>query len=55
MENTLNFYNWFKCLGGCIHNFEVQEVYKRLKKPHLEFSSLKNRASEIKEKYNYKF
>ncbi|WGK93826.1 MULTISPECIES: hypothetical protein [Flavobacterium] len=55
MEKTIDFYYWFKHLGGAICHIEVTEVNQRLNNPDFKVSTLKQRAEEIKEKYNYKF
>ena len=55
MEKTNNFYNWFKSLGGDVNFVNIEEINNRLHEPILIVSTFKNRAKEIKKKYNYKF
>ena len=55
MKQAIKFYKWFKKLGGNVNFENYEEIYKRLNEPIFMVSTLKNRAQEIKEKYNHKF
>jgi hypothetical protein len=55
MKKTKKFYKWFKNLGGNVNLIDWGEINDRLNEPILIVSTFKNRAKEIKEKYNYKF
>ena len=51
--STSNFYEWFAKLGGCLSS--LKDIERTNKPVILLHNNLKGRASEIKEKYNYKF
>ena len=54
MEKTLEFYHWFMLNGGFITNESLEKVHEKVNQITLTFSSsLRPRAEEIKEKYNY--
>lgn len=55
MKEVNKFYRWFTVRGGNVAHFEASAIYDTLNKPDFLVSSLKNRAQEIKEKYNYQF
>jgi endonuclease V-like protein UPF0215 family len=55
MKRTKKFYKWFKNLGGNVNIADMTNIHERLNEPILIVSTFKNRAKEIKEKYNYKF
>jgi hypothetical protein len=49
------FFNWFKSLGGNVANFKADEIAEQFQEPKFFVSTLKNRAEEVKQKYNHKF
>lgn len=55
MEKVNVFYDWFKKLGGNTQQIVVEDISIKLNQPTFLVSTFKNRAEEIKEKYNYKF
>ncbi len=55
MKKANNFYNWFRDLGGNTNDIDVSDIVGKLNQPTFHVSTLKGRANEIKEKYNYKF
>lgn len=55
MEKVNNFFEWFKKLGGDSKNLDVTSTFKKLNDIPLFIPTLKNRAEEIKQKYNHKF
>jgi hypothetical protein len=55
MEEKITFFKWFNNIGGIIPLYIDLANFDCLEFKNLTDSSLKNRASEIKEKYNYKF
>jgi hypothetical protein len=55
MKKTKKFYKWFKNLGGNVYLIDWGEIHEKLNENISLFSSFKERAKEIKEKYNYKF
>lgn len=55
MTNLNNFYNWFTGLGGDTALIDFNRLHDNVNNITLQYSTLKLRASEIKEKYNYKF
>ncbi len=55
MTNLNEFFYWFINLGGDTARANFKEVHDNVNAISLQFSTLKNRAAEIKEKYNYKF
>jgi hypothetical protein len=55
MTNLNEFFYWFINLGGDTARANFKEVHDNVNSISLQFSTLKNRAAEIKEKYNYKF
>lgn len=55
MKKLNAFEKWYKKLGGNMVNINVEETFKKLNNPILRVSTLKNRATEIKEKFNYQF
>jgi hypothetical protein len=55
MEKVSKFYVWFYALGGRGMVKNVNRMVRTLNEPEFLVSSLKNRAAEIKNLYNYKF
>ena len=55
MEKVNNFFEWFTLLGGETKNLDMNATYSKLNNIPLFIPTLKNRAKEIKEKYNHKF
>lgn len=55
MEKLNEFYIWFTGLGGEVKLLNVEAIISTVNEPQFLVSTLKNRASEIKEKYNHKF
>jgi len=56
MEKLEGFINWFHMMGGNLSNHNFAIVESRLyNEPNLFESTLKHRAIEIKNKYNYIF
>ena len=55
MERVHNFYNWFQNIGGDVNNINYDNLFDTLNETILKVSSFKNRADEIKQKYNHKF
>lgn len=53
--NSYNFYNWFSNIGGEVSNLDYEKIGSSVNTIPLLHANLKNRAKEIKEKYNYKF
>jgi hypothetical protein len=49
------FFNWFKILGGNVANFKADEIAEQFQEPKFFVSTFKNRAEEVKQKYNHKF
>ncbi len=55
MKKANKFYDWFESIGGNMVHIDVSNLVLKLNFQILFISSFKNRAAEIKEKYNYKF
>lgn len=53
--NSINFYNWFMSIGGDLSNSNAEIVSSSANRLPLTHANLKNRAEEIKDKYNHKF
>ena len=55
MARAINFYDWFKGLGGDIKNLDVGSLVTTLNNINVQVSSFKHRTEEIKQKFNHKF
>lgn len=55
MKAMGKFYDWYIKLGGNIFNEYSESIMEKFRKPKPKVSSLKERATEIKQKYNYTF
>lgn len=55
MKKANKFYTWFTKMGGNVSFLDVEKIYNTVNEVNLQVSTLKSRAKEIKEKYNYKF
>lgn len=55
MKKNNMFFEWFKALGGNVNAIKTEEVNEILNPPIFKVSTLKTRATEIKEKHNHKF
>lgn len=55
MIDLNNFLLWFERLGGDQARANIDKLHTAVNEPVLTVSTLKSRAKEIKEKYNYKF
>ncbi len=55
METMNKFFDWFIKLGGNIYDQYSEHIMDKFVHDPPMISSLKDRASEIKERYNYKF
>jgi hypothetical protein len=55
MANLNSFLAWFQNLGGDQANANIDKLHTAVNEPVLRVSTFKNRAKEIKEKYNHKF
>lgn len=55
MIRAINFYDWFKGLGGDTKNLDVANLVTALNNVHVQVSSFKQRKDEIKTMFNHKF
>jgi hypothetical protein len=55
MEAMNRFFDWFIKLGGNIYDQYSEHIMDKFVDDEPKISSLKDRTSEIKEKYNHKF
>ena len=55
MKELEKFAIWFIGLGGELKMIDITEISNKVNEPKFNVSTLKTRASEIKEKYNHKF
>ena len=55
MKELEKFAVWFIGLGGELKMIDITEISNKVNEPKFNVSTLKTRASEIKDKFNYKF